>query len=191
MRDGDGNPDLVAEALELCFLKLDPAAVAAASIVFLQRRIDSTADMAVSLSTPTLTCCGSPVGRHSRPAFLKSPTSFFFFASTDMTGLPAARFSSRTDSAAESRFDTFATYIRSGNLQGVPTDKHTNRTKRLGAAWDSGSRLVSARPRRHATAIRGRGRRRAGRSPTKRLSHDDSPSYHFRVLQGRAPAYDQ
>ena len=26
---------------------------------------------------------GSPVGRHVRPAFLKSPTNFFFFVSTE------------------------------------------------------------------------------------------------------------
>ena len=33
---------------------------------------------------------GEPCGRHSRPAFLKSPTSSFFFVSTEMAGSPAA-----------------------------------------------------------------------------------------------------
>ena len=32
---------------------------------------------------------GSPFGRNSRPAFLKSPTSSFFFVSTDMAGSPS------------------------------------------------------------------------------------------------------
>src|SRR6266542_1009368 len=39
--------------------------------------------------TPTST--GSPVGSHSRPAFLKSPTSSRFLVSTLITGSPAAR----------------------------------------------------------------------------------------------------
>src|ERR1700693_5344306 len=33
----------------------------------------------------TRTASGSPCGRHSRPAFLKSPTSSFFFVSTEIT----------------------------------------------------------------------------------------------------------
>ena len=31
-----------------------------------------------------------PLGRNSRPPFLKSPTSSFFFVSTEITGCPAA-----------------------------------------------------------------------------------------------------
>ena len=34
----------------------------------------------------TRTSSGSPCGRHSRPGFLKSPTSSFFFVSTEITG---------------------------------------------------------------------------------------------------------
>src|SRR5262249_42355764 len=34
----------------------------------------------------TRTWSGSPWGRHSRPAFLKSPTNSFFFVSTEITG---------------------------------------------------------------------------------------------------------
>ena len=34
------------------------------------------------------TSSGWPCGRHSRPAFLKSPTNSFFFVSTEMTGWP-------------------------------------------------------------------------------------------------------
>ena len=34
--------------------------------------------------TPTFS--GSPFGRHSRPSFLNSPTSSFFFVSTEITG---------------------------------------------------------------------------------------------------------
>ena len=37
-----------------------------------------------------LTRSGSPLGCHSRPPFLKSPTSSFFLVSTEMTGCPAA-----------------------------------------------------------------------------------------------------
>src|SRR4051795_3440122 len=33
---------------------------------------------------------GDPLGRHARPPFLKSPTSSFFLASTEITGSPAA-----------------------------------------------------------------------------------------------------
>ena len=39
----------------------------------------------------TLTGSGSPLGCHSRPPFLKSPTSSFFLVSTLITGCPAAR----------------------------------------------------------------------------------------------------
>src|SRR5712692_5671824 len=38
----------------------------------------------------TRTVSGWPVGRHVRPAFLKSPTNSFFFVSTEITGWPAA-----------------------------------------------------------------------------------------------------
>src|SRR5260370_13326532 len=38
----------------------------------------------------TRTAVGWPVGRHVRPAFLKSPTNSFFFVSTEITGWPAA-----------------------------------------------------------------------------------------------------
>src|SRR3954449_3641348 len=38
----------------------------------------------------TRTASGVPFGRHSRPAFLKSPTSSFFLVSTEITGSPAA-----------------------------------------------------------------------------------------------------
>jgi hypothetical protein len=34
----------------------------------------------------TLTRSGLPFGRHSRPSFLKFPTSSFFLQSTEMTG---------------------------------------------------------------------------------------------------------
>ena len=39
----------------------------------------------------TRTSSGSPCGRHSRPPFLKSPTSSFFFVSTEIAGWPSAR----------------------------------------------------------------------------------------------------
>src|SRR6476660_844602 len=38
----------------------------------------------------TRTSSGAPFGRHARPAFLKSPTSSFFFVSTEITGCLAA-----------------------------------------------------------------------------------------------------
>src|SRR5713101_2071470 len=38
----------------------------------------------------TRTASGWPIGRHARPAFLKSPTNSFFFVSTEITGWPAA-----------------------------------------------------------------------------------------------------
>jgi hypothetical protein len=38
----------------------------------------------------TSTSSGSPCGCHSLPAFLKFPTSSFFFVSTEMTGIPRA-----------------------------------------------------------------------------------------------------
>src|SRR3954447_708850 len=38
----------------------------------------------------TRTASGDPLGRHARPPFLKSPTSSFFLASTEITGSPAA-----------------------------------------------------------------------------------------------------
>ena len=38
----------------------------------------------------TRTSSGEPFGRHSRPAFLKSPTSSFFLVSTEIAGSPAA-----------------------------------------------------------------------------------------------------
>src|SRR3954452_22716401 len=38
----------------------------------------------------TRTASGNPLGRHARPPFLKSPTSSFFLASTEITGSPAA-----------------------------------------------------------------------------------------------------
>src|ERR1700730_11010862 len=38
----------------------------------------------------TRTGSGCPLGRNSRPPFLKSPTSSFFFVSTEITGCPAA-----------------------------------------------------------------------------------------------------
>src|SRR5262245_58611947 len=83
-----------------------------------QARIALTANAAVSWSTPTLTnpssaptsytpygmalgtppgkacpltCTGCPAGCHSRPLLAYSPTSSFFFVSTEMTGSPAAR----------------------------------------------------------------------------------------------------
>src|SRR5260370_41502421 len=53
---------------------------------FQQLRIACPGNSTVSWSMPTLTqpACtptssGSPCGRHSRPSFLKSPTSSFFF----------------------------------------------------------------------------------------------------------------
>src|SRR3954471_11164328 len=83
-----------------------------------QRRIVCTAKAAVSLLMPTLTqpafaarsytpygiarpsawlrksytstSSGLPCGRHVRPAFLKSPTSSFFFVSTEITGCCSA-----------------------------------------------------------------------------------------------------
>ena len=36
----------------------------------------------------TSTCSGAPLGRNSRPPFLKGPTSSFFFVSTEITGSP-------------------------------------------------------------------------------------------------------
>src|SRR5215203_5608640 len=36
----------------------------------------------------TRTRSGSPVGCHSRPVFVKSPTNSFFFVSTEITGCP-------------------------------------------------------------------------------------------------------
>ena len=38
----------------------------------------------------TRTASGSPLRRSSRPPFLKSPTSSFFFVSTEIAGWPAA-----------------------------------------------------------------------------------------------------
>jgi hypothetical protein len=41
-------------------------------------------------SRGTRTGSGEPLGRHSRPAFLKSPTNSFFLVSTEMAGSPLA-----------------------------------------------------------------------------------------------------
>jgi hypothetical protein len=38
----------------------------------------------------TRTSSGEPLGRHSRPPFLKSPTSYFFLVSTEIGGSPEA-----------------------------------------------------------------------------------------------------
>ena len=41
------------------------------------------------LKSWTRTGSGSPLGRNSRPGFLKSPTNSFFLVSTEMAGSPA------------------------------------------------------------------------------------------------------
>src|ERR1035437_3141832 len=43
-----------------------------------------------SIKSCTLTASGDPLGRHSRPLFLKFLTSSFFLVSTEMTGSSAA-----------------------------------------------------------------------------------------------------
>ena len=55
------------------------------------RRFIWTACKSLSAKSCTFTASGSPCGRHSRPLFLKHPTSSFFLVSTEITGSPAAR----------------------------------------------------------------------------------------------------
>ena len=66
---------------------IDPALVGGEVIDPVRDRL---AELLV-LESCTRTRSGSPLGRHSRPAFLKSPTSSFFLVSTQITGCPVDR----------------------------------------------------------------------------------------------------
>ncbi len=71
----------------LCALFGARHAVQSTAQMGLQQLVADSSAMAKSC---TRTGCGCPLGRNSRPPFLKSPTSSFFFVSTEITGCPAA-----------------------------------------------------------------------------------------------------
>ena len=68
----------------------------------------------LSLKSCTRTSSGSPFGRHSLPAFLKSPTSSFFLVSTLITGWPSL------DRALGDRVDVAELRVTVGVLPALP-----------------------------------------------------------------------
>src|ERR1035437_4007660 len=114
----------------------------------------------------TRTSSGEPFGRHSRPAFLKSPTNSFFFVSTEISGLPIAP-RRRRDQRAQI-IEKTRIHIHQGLASATrPTDSLCIRLLAAaqflerapnGAARDPGGARYRADP--SATARQGLGRRK-------------------------------
>ena len=136
-----------------------------------------------SLKSCTRTGLGEPLGRHSRPPFLKSPTNSFFLVSTEITGSRASsalvavvlrcwNWASRSGCAVLSRTLRFACRLE-------PSPRNSRATVSCETQWPpvrSSSR--KRRTRVASTAGATPGRRGSGYPPTAPGPHavSDRPS---------------